>query len=262
MSRYTRVWKKSLGLAVAEDMAYKGNFIIKCFALILVDMIGPLIAVLIYTSSSGIPGWSLAEFILFTGTITLVLGIGHALMFAIPWYTISAVRRGEFDKYLIKPFNPLVYLSLSAWDLEGFAEVGAGLLMVGWALTKLWVGITIGNILLYIFLILVGCVFIYSCMVLIASASFLFVKTFGLFDLFFNITKFARYPLNVFGSTTRIFFTFLFPLAIAAHYPTTALLHGMPLLIIVKVVLPVIAFFGLTLFLWSRAMKKYSSAGG
>ena len=262
MNRYLRLWKKTLAMAVSEDLAYKFNFMIKCFALILVDFIGPIIAVLIYTTSAGIPGWSFEEFILFTGTVTLVLGAGHAMMFGMPWHTINAVRLGEFDKFLVKPMNTLALMSLSAWDLEGFAEVLAGLVMIGWAVLKLSAGISIVNVLLYLLLILVGIVFVYASMVLIAATSFLVVKSLGFFDIFFNVSKFARYPLNVFGVSTRVVFTFVFPLAVAAHYPTTALLHGMGFWTVVQVVMPVVVFLGISILAWSLAMKKYSSAGG
>ncbi|MBU0461431.1 MAG: ABC-2 family transporter protein [Nanoarchaeota archaeon] len=262
MNRYLRLWMKTFALAVSEDFAYRWNFIVKCVALILVDLIGPLVAVLIYTTSSGIPGWSLEQFILFTGTITLVLGIAHAMMFDVPWRTIETIRQGEFDRYMVKPFNPLVYLTLSAWDLEGFAEVIAGLMMIVWALVKLWAGITLGHFMMYLFLLLAGCLFIYSCMVLIAATAFLVVKSLGLFDLFFEITKFARYPMDVFGVSTRMIFTFFFPLAIAAHYPTTALLQGISGIMVLKIIIPVAVFFVLTLLAWKLAMRKYSSAGG
>ncbi|MBW2966877.1 ABC-2 family transporter protein [Candidatus Woesearchaeota archaeon] len=249
-------------MAISEDMAYKWNFIIKCFALMLVDFIGPLVAVLIYTTSEGIPGWTLEEFILFTGTITLVLGMGHAVMLGIAWRTIKDVRKGEFDKVMVKPMRPLLFLSLTAWDLEGFAEVAAGLMMIVWAMMKLWAGITFGNFMLYLLLLCAGFLFQYCVMVIIASIAFIAVKSFALFDLFWNINKFARWPLNVFGVGTRVFFTFIFPLAVAAHYPTTALLHGMGFLFLVKILLPVLALFGATLLLWRWAMKKYTSAGG
>ena len=262
MNKYLRFWMKTFTMAVSEDLAYKWNFMIKCFALILVDFIGPLIAILIYTTSAGIPGWSFEEFILFTGTVTFVLGVGHAFMFGMPWRTIDAVRLGEFDRFLVKPMNTLALMSLSAWDLEGFAEIAAGLVMIIWAGIKLAGVISLGNFMLYLLLLFAGIVFVYASMVLIGATSFLVVKSFGLFDIFFNVTKFARYPLNVFGLSTRVIFTFIFPLAVAAHYPTTALLHGMATLEVIKVIVPVGLFLIVSLIAWRIAVKKYSSAGG
>lgn len=260
--KYLRLWKKTFALAVAEDFAYKWNFLIKAFALVLVDFLGPLVALLIYQSSAGIPGWSFEEFILFTGTVTLVLGIGHTGMYGMPWKIIDAIKNGEFDRFMVKPMNTLAYMSLDAWDLEGFAEVLAGLVLVGWAGMKLAAGITFANILIYIALVLAACLFLYAAMVYIAAMAFLVVKSYGLFDLFFEFTKFSRWPLNIFGVTTRIVFTFIIPLGIAAHYPTTALLHGMKLLAAIEIVLPILVFFALSLLAWKYAMRRHTSAGG
>ncbi|MBT7903728.1 hypothetical protein HN587_07735 [Candidatus Woesearchaeota archaeon] len=260
--RYLKIWKKSLALELSSDMAYKWNFIIKCIAMALVDLLGPLIAILIYNTSSGIPGWTFEEFIFFTGTFTLVFGLNHAFFVKFPIRVIENVRNGEFDQFLIKPFNPLLFLTFSAWDLDGFAEVAVGLFLIIWSGLKLSAVMTATGIFWYIVLILFGVLFHYSIMILISAISFLVVNSWGLFDLFWGASKFARYPLNIFGATTQFTMTFIFPMAISAHYPATAILHGVTALGLIKVILPVIGFFSFSLLLWNWAMKNYTSAGG
>ena len=68
MNKYLSLWIKNLELELAGEMIYKMNFFIKTVALIFADIIGPLVTMLIYANTSGIPGWSFHEFILFQGT--------------------------------------------------------------------------------------------------------------------------------------------------------------------------------------------------
>ncbi len=260
IAKYFRIWIKNAGIALSEDMAYKANFFIKIIAIALTDFLGPLIAVLIYSNSSGIPGWTFEEFILFTGTFTLIFGLGHALVIMMPHMVIESVRRGEFDKYMVKPFNPLVLLSISCWDMDGFAEVFTGLALVIWSMTK--IGVTLPHLGLYLLLVIVGIIFQYAGMVLISAIAFRVVKSYSLYDLFFEISKFARYPLTIFGPGVQLIFTFLFPVAISSHYPVEALLRGASLLTLLKISIPVMVFLAFSIWLWEQAMKHYSSAGG
>ena len=121
MNKYLTLLKKNFAMELSSEMAYKANFFIKCLSLIIGDLVGPLVILLIYTTTSGIPGWSLYQFILFQGILTLVFGLGHALLIVMPFTVMEEVQEGTFDKILIKPFNPLLYLTFTSTDIEGFA---------------------------------------------------------------------------------------------------------------------------------------------
>lgn len=255
-----KLWRKSLGIEISTEMSYKTNFIIKSFALLFSDTIGPLVILLIYTNTAGIPGWSFEQFILFQGTLILTLGINHLCFMMFPNYVVGAVRRGTFDKYLIKPFNPLIYLTFSSWDLEGVAEVLTGIALVIFAIWKLQLFST--TIIFYIILIIVAVLFLYAAMVMIGAMAFLVVKSWALFDVFFKMSDFGRYPISVYSGSLRFILTFIFPVAIAAFYPATLLIKGLSFLTMIEITLPVIGFLIVSLFFWNLAMKKYTSAGG
>ena len=48
MKRNFKLLWKSWALEISSHMAYKGNFAIKMLAFVIMDMIGPLVALLIY----------------------------------------------------------------------------------------------------------------------------------------------------------------------------------------------------------------------
>ncbi len=263
MGKNFKLWMNSLALELASDMAYKLNFFLKVFALFINNLLGPIATVFIYQHSAGIPGWSFPEFILFTGTFTLVNGITHFLFIMMPVRVIEAVRDGSFDKFLVQPFNTILNMTLRGWDLDGLGEILAGLVLVGYGIFTVGLAeFTLLNVVLYIILILFGVLFQYCILLIIASCSFLFVRSYALFELLFGMEKFARYPIDVFNMALRIVLTFIFPVAIASHYPAKTLLRGISGLEFIYIALPVIGFFIISLGFWIWAMKKYRSAGG
>lgn len=251
---------KNLALTLQSDMIYKANFFIKMLAFVIADIIGPIITLLIYQTTAGVPGWSFEEFILFQGSFILTFGLVRLFYLNMPGHVIRAVRDGSFDKYLVKPFHPLVQLSLSSWNLEGLAEIATALILLVWAGSQL--SITLLGFLFFVFVIALANVLIYSLMIMIAAASFLFVKSWALYDIFFKVSDLGRYPTDIYGGSLRFVMTFLFPIGVIAFYPAESLLGRVHLSTLPKIVLPVVGMFILSLILWKQAMKKYTSAGG
>jgi len=262
MNRHWALFKKAFALELAKDMAYKANFFIKFISLIFFDLIGPLVMLIIYKTTAGIPGWRFEEFILLQGTFTFVFGFSHAFLVMFPGRLIDAVRRGSFDRFLLHPYNTLTYFLLSSVNIEGFAEMLTGIALVFWACLKLGISVLSFNFLFYLLMVLGAFVFLYAAMIVVASAGILFVKSHALIDIFYRMTGFARYPLDIYGAGLTFMLTFAFPVAICAHYPVMVLLEGFDIILFAQVILPALAFFVLSLFMWRWAMKKYTSAGG
>ncbi|MBT3304267.1 hypothetical protein HN592_04110 [Candidatus Woesearchaeota archaeon] len=257
-----KIIKRAMIMRISEDFAYKLNFFIKFFAVMLRDFIGPLVILLIYTTTAGIPGWSFYEFILFQGTLTLVFGFGYLFAVMIPVEVMHNVRTGTFDKFLLKPLNTLVYLTASSFEWAGLAQILVGIALIVFAFIKLNLTVLSSNFVLYLILIFFGFLFQYAVMILIAALTFLWVQSWALLDLFFKLTDFARYPSGIYGSSLQFFLTFLFPVAISAFFPVEVLLRGFNTILLLKIIVPVLAFFIVSLLLWNLAMRKYTSAGG
>ncbi len=262
MIKFIRILKKAIGMSLAEEMAYKWNFYVKAFACAISDFVGPLLTLLIYTTSEGIPGWGFYEFLLFQGTLTLVFGLGHTFVMMMPYDIMSSVRLGEFDKYLVKPFNTLLYMLATSFDMEGLAEVLVGIIIVAFSMFKLGISVLSFDFLAFIVLVIAGFLMQAAAMTLISAISFIVVNSDALVQLYFKISDFVRYPLNVYNFGIRFFLTFMFPLAISSFYPSIVLIQGATPKIMLTALIPIAVFLVASVLLWNRAMKSYTSAGG
>jgi len=260
LKKLFKIWEKNALLTISESMSYKLGFFIQCLSLFICVLIIPLVSVVIYSVSSGIPGWSIYEFVLFQGTLSLAIGLWHAFFAGVLGWTIDNIKEGTFDKILLRPFNSLIYLITVSFDLEGLAEVLAGMCIVGFALIKL----NLFNWLLipYMLIILLALLFELSLTIIASSFAFLFIKTWRLFELISVVQRFAKYPADIYSFGIRFVITFLIPAAIASYYPVSILLGRLPLITATWLALPVLAFFVISLVLWHFAIRKYTSAGG
>lgn len=260
--KFIRILGKTISMSLAGEMVYKWNFYIKGFAMLLSDFIGPLLTIIIYSTTLGIPGWSLHEFFLFQGTLILIFGLGHTFALRLPYEVIHCIREGEFDKYLVKPYNTLLYLVAESFLIDGLPEILAGILVIAYAMIKLGISVFSLDFVLYLVLILAGFFMQISISVLVSAMAFLVVRSEALMNLYFKISDFVRYPISVYAVGIQFVLTFLLPLAVSSFYPATVLLRGASPGLLASVLLPVIVFTTVTVFLWSLAMKKYTSAGG
>ena len=254
------VCNRNVILAFQDAMAYKLSFFLQLFGLLFGDIIIPVVSALIYSVSAGIPGWSLYEFILFQGTLILVIGIWHTMFAGLLGETINSVKEGTFDKVLLKPFPSLAYVTSRGFDLDGLGEVLAGVLIIGFAMFKVeFVAIMF---IPYVIAVLLGALFEFALTIFAASFAFLFVKTWRLYEFISALERFGRYPIVIYGPVLRLILTFGVPVAMASYYPASVLLGKETVHMLALVTIPVLIFFGVSLLLWKFAMTKYSSAGG
>ena len=258
--KFFEVWKRNVLLSVSEMMTHKIAFFLLCLSLFFGDIIIPLVSSFIYKASSGIPGWTLMQFILFQGTLILVLGLWHLLFADMPWVAVHNITEGTFDNFLLRPFSCLKLLTTMGFDFDGIGEVMAGVLIVGIAFISLKLKAFL--LVYYILFILLALLFQYSLTIIAASLSFIFVQSWRLIEIIDMVSKFSRYPINIYNPEMQFVIKFIVPAAIASYYPASILLGIEPLASLLKMSIPVFVFFLFSLLLWNFAIKKYTSAGG
>ncbi len=260
--KLVRIFFKAVTMELSRRMAYKADFIIRCFILVINSIISPIFALILYTTTPGIPGWKFEEFILFQGTLIFVFGFTHAFFWQLLSFTIYEVRKGSFDRFLLLPYKPLSYLTASSIETDGFSEMFTGIIIIWWAFKKLGLSIFSANFILYIYLVFLALVFHYSLNIITASFSLIFIRSWALMDILSSLVIFAKYPASIYHIGMVFFFTFIFPIAISAHYPVQALLSAVSYKLILFLTLSVSLFFYLSISLWNFGLKKYKSAGG
>ncbi len=262
MAKLLRIWKGAMKLVLSGEVAYRFNFILTVIAYLLFSVTGPIIALLIYNVSSGIPGWTFEEFLLLSGTFTIASGINYTFLAGISWETIEKIWQGTYDAVLIRPVRPLALATATAFNTDNLPNIVVGSAIVIFAFSKLNLALNANMLVSYIFLLGLAILFFYSLDIIITSLAFLVTKSGVLMSILDEILGLGKNPISIFGATGMILFTFIFPIGLAAFYPASALLGKLSLPAIAELAVVAFAFFGISLLAWSFAIKKYTSAGG
>ena len=243
-------------------MEYRVNFLIGAVSTVIMQAAGLLTIWVVMAQIPDLDGWSLPEILLIYGLITLSTSINH--MFADNLWTLGRdyVRTGTFDRFMVRPVDPLFHLLADRFCHDGIGNflVGAALVIIASSrLNVVWTPLTVG----YLVLMVLSGGFIFIALNLMTAVSgFWLMDSVPVTRVVFEMHEFAKYPLTIYPRFVGVLLTAVIPYGFASFFPATFLLgrDSNPLLAwgapLVAAVLMVIG-----LAVWRFGLRHYSSTG-
>lgn len=234
LTAYLRVFLIFARNSLVRDMTFRANFIIDTVSSLGWMMMNLTFYVLIfhYTPSIGRgTGWGKYEFFAFLATGLLVNSTVQAFFMANADEYSELVRNGTLDFALLKPIDTQFLVSLQRIDWSSLGNFFFGLLLLGYALLRLhhWPGLL--EVVLYPLYVACGIAISYSLMFILAASSVWLGRNQTLYDFWFYITNFARYPMEIFtgpiGRPLRWAFTFIIPVLVMVNVPARLLIWSL-----------------------------------
>lgn len=272
-SRYLAILVTFARNSLIRNMTFRANFIIEMAAsLSWVFMnLGFYLLIFQFTPSIGAnTGWGKYEFFVFTGTGLIINSLVGMFFMVNADQFGELIRFGGLDFLLVKPADTQFLASLQRIDWPSGANLLVGLGLVVYSLARLgyWPPLTAG--LLYIVYIACGIGILYSLMFILAATSVWLGRNETLFDFWFYIVSFGRYPMEIyegrFGRPFRWFFTFIIPVLVAINVPARFLAQPLYPKTFREWLLPVYAFLATLVMLtlcrivFQLALRSYRSA--
>lgn len=190
----------------------------------------------------GVTGFSLWSCI-FINTITL------------PYY----LKRGEFDRFLVRPIQPITQIMLDGFDEDAGGDLIIGIIVLGIAGYRLNIG------LFYIPCIIVtvisGC-FVYAGLsILLSTISFFTISQADVANLTMEIKEIAKYPLTIYPRIMQVFFTFLIPIAFVSFIPSKMILEREKVYLFFMIPVIALIFYTISKKIWNLGVRHYESTG-
>lgn len=276
---YGRVFATFARNSLVRDMTFRANFLIESLSTItwtLMDL-GFYLLIFQFTDSIG-PGWGKYEFFGFLATTKFVNAIVQAFFMPNCEELSELIRTGGLDFALLKPIDTQFLISLRKidWSALSHAVVGAVLVVISIAhLTTRadnplsWSHVAIAAPL-YVFYVGCGSAILYSLMIGLAATSIWLGQNRSLYDFWFYITNFSRYPMEIYsgpwGTPLQIICTFVIPVLIVVNVPAQILAQPLTLQSAKGILLPLFAIFAtgawllLSRAIFQRALLSYRSA--
>jgi len=227
---------------------------------------------IIYGNVETISDWTRPQYYAFMATGMLINSIIEALFMPNCANFSEMIRTGSLDFVLVKPIDTQFLISCEKMELAMLTTTIWALGLLSYALIQIGDPISVMQVASYLIFIAVGVTFFYSLMIAMASTSIWLTRNQGLYDFWFYITVFARYPRSIydgvdakrleFGEILQGTFTWIVPILLVVTVPARVIAKGLT-----EWHYPLVGFgssvFGLVvsrmLFQWS--LRSYRSSG-
>jgi len=227
---YARVWTTFLRNSLVREMTFRANFLITVFTRALWFAAQLLLFEIIYQHVDSIKDWSRYEYFAFMATGMLVNAIVETVFMPNCANFSELIRTGDLDFALLKPIDTQFLISFEKVNLPMLVQVLLAGALMTYSLSNLDVTLTVGRVMTYLLLVGVAVGFFYSLMIALASTSVWFGRNQGLYDFWFYITVFARYPQGIWqqgslaGEIIWFGFSFVIPILLVMTIPSRVLL--------------------------------------
>jgi len=242
-------------------MIYDVDFIIGVIAMLIKTVINFSMLLILFTIITNIEGWTFEEMLFIYGFSTTAFAIWHCFFIetiTIPYY----IKTGEFDRFLMKPYNPLFLIMIEGFDEDGWGELFFGIIISIISIIKLKV---FNPLLLFLPILWIIASLVYAGIsILLSTISFFTIDNLDITDVTMQLNDFSKYPLSIYSISLKFIFTFIIPIGFTAYYPSLIIIEGPTkdnILLVIGTILFGIGFFILSCCIWMRCLKRYTSSG-
>ncbi|MEM1303639.1 MAG: ABC-2 family transporter protein [Planctomycetota bacterium] len=221
---YPRLFFTFARNSLIRDMTFRANFVIELVSSMSWMVMNLGFYLLIYNYTGNISGWEQHQFFVFIATTMLINSCVQAFFMPNAQELSELVRTGGLDFALLKPVDTQFLISMRKIAWSSFGNFGVALLLLGYSVARLEDGPpSWWAIALYPLYIVTGVLILYSVMITLAATSIWLGRNQSLYDFWFYITNFSRYPMQIysgaFGTPLRLTFTYLIPVLVVINVP-------------------------------------------
>jgi len=254
---YAALWKNS----VTREMSFKSNFLLWIVVELLwfglqLSFIGVL-----YLHTDSIGTWTKWQVVMLVGASHLIQQTYQAFFLVNCTNLSELVRTGKLDFLLLLPVNTRFVVSLRQVDLGAFVNASTAAAVMAYAARQLHLMPTVGQVLGFLALCVVGILIHYSLMFMLATISFWTVRAQGIVWGYYNLFQIARMPDEAFRGLFKAVFTFAIPMLLVSNVPVRLLADKLtsPLPLLLLLGMGVVCAL-VSEWVWRLSVRHYTSA--
>ncbi|MFH1266587.1 MAG: ABC-2 family transporter protein [Planctomycetota bacterium] len=270
---YFRVLLTFARNSLVRDMTFRANFLIETISLMswIFMNLGFYILIFRHTKEIGAgTGWGQYQFFLFLSTTLLINSLMQILFMRNAHEFSELIRTGTLDFALVKPIDTQFLISFGRVEWSSVGNLVVGLLLMAYSLRKVDYVPGPVQVVLYPIYVASGVAILYSLMITLATTAVWLGRNQTLYNFWFYITNFSRYPMEIYqgplGNPLRWFFTFIIPVLVVVNVPARLLVRPLDPKSTEDWLLPLFAIFATlaslaaSRWMFNRALRSYRSA--
>lgn len=261
------LYRRLIHMQLRAQAQYKLNLAIDIGSYVLVTGTEFAAVLIVFGPFPALLGWKAGEVVLLYGMASISFGLAELIGAGIDAFP-EMIRRGEFDRVLLRPVGVLLQVIGSDFRLRRLGRISQGIFALGLALHLLptlhW---TPAKVALLPLGIVSGAAIFIAVLILGATLCFWTVETTELVNILtYGGREMLSWPMNIYNQVMQRFFLFVIPLAFGSYVPTCYLLdRPLPFSLpgAVAFAAPLIALiFALVAWtIWNVGVRHYQSTG-
>jgi len=276
MKRRVRLYFMFVAQHLKRMIQYRADFAIGILSFAIIQATG-IVFLDVLVKETGLYAWTYYELLVIYAMFQIPRGIDHLFtdnLWLVGWY----IRRGQFDKYLVRPMPVLTHLIIERFQLEALGELLVGGVILAFALPRLAIALSVADVL-YLFLFILAGTVIYTAIKLItASIAFWTMDSQAMQSAAYEVAIFTKNPIEIYPKGIRFLLVYLLPFGFTSFFPSVFLLSkfgdpsvlegGMdwilwktPAGMLLQAGVTAAAFLAAGLLLWKKGLSRYESAG-
>ncbi len=225
---YFRVFLTFARNSLVRDMTFRANFLIDTLTSITWVLMNFGFYLIVFEYSNQVAeGWGRYEFYVFIATTVIINSIVEAFFLPNSSEFSELIRTGNLDFALLKPIDTQFLVSFEKIEWSSLTRSLFAFGLIAYALPHLEQPPGFVQVLLYGLYIVCGVAMFYSLIAVLSSITVWMGRNQNLYDFWFYITNFSRYPMEIYqgsvGTPLRIAFTFIVPILIVVNVPARML---------------------------------------
>ena len=264
---YIKLFFKSFKMNLKAQMEYRINFVMSIFHISLLQLGSLALIWVVLDRFHTLRGWTFGEIAFLVGLRLLSHGLFILCMPEISRGLSNYILRGEFDRFLLKPVNPLFLLMTNNILLTGITDFASGVVILWIATKSQALNWTFINLLMLLVVVLSSILIEFSVYLITSSTSFWVIKLQALNSITFQFhEQYIVYPVSIYGKPIQYFLTFIIPFAFINFYPSAYFLNKPSSILFhsyFAYLTPLVGLisFGVAYLIWKRGILAYQSTG-
>ncbi len=201
VAAYFRVFATFARNSLVRDMTFRANFLIDSVTSMAWMFLNLAFYLLVFRFTNSIgenTGWQEYQFFIFFATSLLINSLVQSFFMTNVDELTDLIRTGGLDFILLKPIDAQFLVSLRRVEWSSLSNLVLGLVLLGYALLRLAYVPRPIQVVLYVVYVACGVAIYYSLMIALASATVWMGRNLTLYDFWFYITTFSRYPMEIY----------------------------------------------------------------
>jgi viologen exporter family transport system permease protein len=243
-----------------NELQYRANFFVQLFKSLLALGVALIVLRLVYSHTTELNGWSQSELLIVLGIQLVMGGIVHTAIQPNMQRFVEEVQDGKLDYALTKPEDAQVIVSVREVQIWQLVDAVSGAIVIAVGVARLDHAVSIGDVLAFAGLLVVGAVLIYCFWLIIATGAFWIIRMWFIAELFEGVFQTGRWPIGIYPGWLKYSLTYLVPIGFAVTVPAEAITSRLGWTTVVVALAFTVALFTFTRWFWTFGLRRYSGA--